>query len=156
MAHCEFFFLNCFHISKLMRIKIKHIWRCSISISYQILCPKLIQGITDPKKCTDVILQQTGLTEETFRLGLTKAGFQFYLFISNCAAAANKFFFHTIIARSRFVTTFFCEQLFLRVVAIYIYINKTALNAISSSKGLAFSPFNKIITCVAFEWQLQQ
>lgn len=48
--------------------------------SYQILCPKLIQGVDDPKKVAAIILEQTGLADDTFRLGATKARFPFKSF----------------------------------------------------------------------------
>lgn len=43
--------------------------------SYQILCPKLIQGVPDPKKCAQIILESTALPEDNYRLGNTKARF---------------------------------------------------------------------------------
>lgn len=49
----------------------------SLHTSYQILCPKQLQGVADPKKCADIILQTTGLADDAFRLGATKARFQF-------------------------------------------------------------------------------
>lgn len=49
------------------------------NISYQILCPKQLQGVNDPKKCADLILQSTGLADDAFRLGNTKAWFQYHL-----------------------------------------------------------------------------
>lgn len=43
------------------------------TISYQILCPKQIAGVADPKKVAGTILDSTGLAEDLFRLGNTKA-----------------------------------------------------------------------------------
>lgn len=51
----------------------------SLHTSYQILCPKQLQGVSDPKKAADIILQTTGLADDAFRLGATKARFPFSL-----------------------------------------------------------------------------
>lgn len=67
-----------------------------ITTSYQIICPKLLVGVADPKKCAAVILEQTGLADDTFRLGNTKARIEFIIcFFSldsngNIRAAASK------------------------------------------------------------------
>lgn len=55
------------------------------TISYQILCPKLLVGVADPKKCAGIILGETGLADDLFRLGNTKARriFTFYSNLSN-------------------------------------------------------------------------
>lgn len=45
--------------------------------SYQILCPKQLQGVADPKKAAELILSSTGLADDAFRLGNTKARFMF-------------------------------------------------------------------------------
>lgn len=41
--------------------------------SYQILNPKGIKGIEDPKKCTKILIESTELAEDQYRLGNTKA-----------------------------------------------------------------------------------
>lgn len=48
--------------------------------SYQILNPKGIKGIEDPKKCTKILIESTELAEDQYRLGNTKARniFSFY------------------------------------------------------------------------------
>lgn len=53
--------------------------------SYQILCPKLLVGVADPKKCAAHILGETGLADDTFRLGNTKARsiFLYFIHLSN-------------------------------------------------------------------------
>lgn len=43
--------------------------------SYQILNPKGIVGMEDPKKCTKILIESTGLNEDLYRLGNTKAWF---------------------------------------------------------------------------------
>jgi len=45
-------------------------------LRYQILCPKLIQDVADPKKVAAIILETTGLSDDTFRLGATKVFFR--------------------------------------------------------------------------------
>lgn len=51
------------------------------STSYQILCPKALVGISDAKKAAGIILDSTGLADDAFRLGNTKAWtFIFFLF----------------------------------------------------------------------------
>lgn len=49
--------------------------------SYQILNPKGIKGIEDPKKCTKILIESTELAEDQYRLGNTKARniFSFYI-----------------------------------------------------------------------------
>lgn len=44
-----------------------------LQISYQILCPKQLKEVSDPKKAAGVILESTGLPDDAFRLGNTKA-----------------------------------------------------------------------------------
>ena len=83
LAHCSsecFFPLNTFGLySKKIHSKfnVKKIPFAVVppfpNTSYQILCPKLIQGVSDPKKVAGIILEQTGLADDTFRLGNTKA-----------------------------------------------------------------------------------
>ena len=41
--------------------------------SYQILNPKGIKGMEDPKKCSKVLIESTELDEDLYRLGHTKA-----------------------------------------------------------------------------------
>lgn len=41
--------------------------------SYQILNPKGIKGIEDPKKCTKILIESTELNDDQYRLGNTKA-----------------------------------------------------------------------------------
>lgn len=41
--------------------------------SYQILSPKELVGVGDPKKCAQIILDATSLDPDMFRLGNTKA-----------------------------------------------------------------------------------
>lgn len=45
--------------------------------SYQILNPKGIKGIEDPKKCTKILIESTELAEDQYRLGNTKARYIF-------------------------------------------------------------------------------
>lgn len=47
--------------------------------SYQILNPKGIKGIEDPKKCTKILIESTELAEDQYRLGNTKARNIFYI-----------------------------------------------------------------------------
>lgn len=48
--------------------------------SYQILNPKGIKGIEDPKKCTKILIESTELAEDQYRLGNTKARNLFYIY----------------------------------------------------------------------------
>lgn len=48
--------------------------------SYQILNPKGIKGIEDPKKCTKILIESTELAEDQYRLGNTKARNIFYIY----------------------------------------------------------------------------
>ncbi|XP_043070606.1 myosin heavy chain, muscle isoform X29 [Drosophila grimshawi] len=43
---------------------------------YQILNPKGIKGMEDPKKCTKVLIESTELTDDQFRMGNTKVFFR--------------------------------------------------------------------------------
>ncbi|XP_023175384.1 myosin heavy chain, muscle isoform X4 [Drosophila hydei] len=43
---------------------------------YQILNPKGIKGIEDPKKCTKILVESTELTDDQYRLGNTKVFFR--------------------------------------------------------------------------------
>jgi myosin heavy chain 6/7 len=45
-------------------------------LRYQILCPKQIAGVADPKKVAAILLESTGLAEDLFRLGNTKVFFR--------------------------------------------------------------------------------
>lgn len=77
---------------------------------YQILCPKQLQGVADPKKAADLILQTTGLADDAFRLGATKAWFPnsflfLFKYLSRCCYKTillNNFYWYC----DYFLTTF--------------------------------------------------
>lgn len=48
--------------------------------SYQILNPRGIKGIDDPKKCTKILVESTELNDDQYRLGNTKACISKYIF----------------------------------------------------------------------------
>lgn len=45
---------------------------------YQILNPKDISGMEDPKKCSKILIESTALDPDLYRLGHTKAWFLFF------------------------------------------------------------------------------
>lgn len=51
---------------------------CCPECSYQILAPSQIKDLTDPQKIAGILLATTGLDEDLFRLGNTKACTHFY------------------------------------------------------------------------------
>lgn len=51
--------------------------------SYQILCPKAIKDVADPKKVAAIILESTDLPEDNYRLGNTKARLHTITYLNN-------------------------------------------------------------------------
>lgn len=69
--HFVCIFVNCVCIC--VNVYIFYILLYTHFDSYQILNPKGIVGIEDPKKCTKILIESTELDPDQYRLGNTKA-----------------------------------------------------------------------------------
>lgn len=66
------------NIFKTQTIKQKTISNIHYTNSYQILNPRGIKGLDDPKKATKILIESTSLDEDQYRLGNTKARIKFF------------------------------------------------------------------------------
>lgn len=72
--------------------------------SYQILNPKDISGMDDPKKCTKILIESTSLDPDLYRLGHTKA----WVFLLFRKHYLKKYFFTFLTVRNPY-----CKKCFL-------------------------------------------
>lgn len=60
---------------------------------YQILSPRGIKGVEDPKKASKILIESTELNEDLYRLGHTKAWLKKFHSIICLSGSISKFFF---------------------------------------------------------------
>lgn len=113
-----------------------------------------MQGVSDPKKAAGIILQATGLADDAFRLGATKAWQIIYYFF--------------LIRNVYIVQTWFrCEISALKLLeSKYQPLHSISIQIIFTLIRLTLHHFNELTKLmilivrpnysVAFEWHLQQ